>query len=243
MRTLGLKVAVAAGAIACMLARPLPARAKILPSPSPSPAASATSAPAQAAPSGAPPPNDDAATPIPTQPPTPRPVAPDQPTIPQSLADPNVRSILAHPIRELALISWMKGTWHVEGSVNLPDGKTAGTPGTVFVFAPIMNGRWMFGADGHDSEYVYLSYDPFARHWVAIRFSASPSFAIYTSSAGWIGNRIDFTTNFSYVNGRQYRRRLTIIHKDARTFGLYEQEQIPDGSWTSDAAFEFTKAR
>ncbi len=204
------------------------------PAVSPSPAATDT-------PSAQPSVSAGPETPIPTQPPTPRPLAPNQPTIPDSMADPNVRGIIARPIRQLSQIGWMQGTWAVTGVSNREDGTTVPVPPTTYVFSPIMNGRWMFGADGRASDYIYLTFDPFTRRWVALRFGNNPSYGMWQSQKGWVGNRIDFVTNFSYVNGRQYRRRLTIIHKDARTFGIYELEEQADGSFIPDDAYEFKK--
>jgi hypothetical protein len=206
------------------------------PSPTPTPSAAAT---ASAVPSAAA--SEAPATPIPTQPPTPRPLAPNQPTVPQSMHDPNVIAITARPIRELSQIGWMQGVWNVTGIVNTLEGTTIPIKPTTYVFSPIMKGRWMFGADGGAKDYIYLTFDPFARHWVALRFGENPAYGMWESQRGWVGNRIDFVTNFSFVNGRQYRRRLTIIHKDARTFGLYELEETSDGSYIPDDAYEFTK--
>ena len=157
------------------------------------------------------------------------------------MEDANVQGITTRPIRELAQIGWMQGVWSVSGVTNRADSGTQPIKPTTYVFSPIMKGRWMFGADGNAKDYIYLTFDPFARHWVALRFGDNPTYGMWQSDRGWVGNRIDFITNFSYVNGRQYRRRLTIIHKDARTFGIYELEQQPDGSFIPDDAFDFKK--
>jgi hypothetical protein len=227
---------------------PLPV-ATPTPTPTPTEAPTATPAPRRArhaaTPTPSPTPSEEPSsnvpTPIPTQPPTPRPLAPNQPTIPDSMQDPNVRSIMARPIRELSEIGWMQGTWSVTGVTNKQDGTTQPIPPTTYVFSPIMKNRWMFGADGRSADYLYITYDPFARHWVVLRFGNNPSYGMWTSERGWVGNRIDFITNFSFVNGREYRRRLTIIHKDPRTFGIYELEQQPDGSFIPDDAYDFKR--
>ncbi len=208
--------------------------------PSPVPAVSPTaSESATALPS--PVETDSAPTPIPTQPPTPRPLAPNQPTIPQSMHDPNVAGITARPIRELSQIGWMQGVWNVTGIMNTLEGTTIPIKPTSYVFSFVMKDRWMFGADGNAKDYIYLTFDPFAHRWVVLRFGENPAYGMWQSERGWVGNRIDFVTNFSYVNGRQYRRRLTIIHKDARTFGIYELEETADGSFIPDDAYEFKK--
>ena len=157
------------------------------------------------------------------------------------MSDPNVRSIIGRPIRELSQVAWMQGTWRATGSYELSDGSSKRIEPTTWVFAPVLNNRWLFGADGRSQDYLYLTFDPFLRRWTALRFAANPAYGIWISDRGWVDNRIDFVTNFSYANGRQYRRRLTIIRKDARTFGIYETEQLPDGTWTPDDAVELTR--
>jgi hypothetical protein len=182
-----------------------------------------------------------AAATIPTQRPTPRPLAPFQPTVPQSLIDPNVEGILRRPIRQLSEFGWLTGTWRAHNVEEIGDGRQIDLGINTYVFAQTMKGRWIFGADGKASDYFYLTYDPFAEHWTLVRFSSTPAYGIWTSERGWHGNTIEFTSNYSFAIGRQYRRRITIIHKDARTFGIYDEEQLSDGSWTGDDAVELTK--
>jgi hypothetical protein len=181
------------------------------------------------------------AAPIPTQRPTPRPVAPYQPTIPQSLIDPNVEAILHRPIRQLSAFGWLTGTWRAHNVEQIGDGRQVDLGINTYVFAQTMKGRWIFGADGKASDYFYITYDPFAEHWTLVRLGASPEYGIWVSESGWHANTIEFTSNYSFAIGRQYRRRITIIHKDARTFGIYDEEQLSDGSWTGDDAVELTK--
>lgn len=223
---------------------PLPLESAIIeiqegPGASPTPAAEATS---KATATPAPTPTPTAlTTPIPTQKPTPRPVAPFQPTVPQSLEDPNVQAILHRSIRQLSSFGWLNGTWRAHNVEELGNGRQKDLGANTYVFAQTMKGRWIFGADGKASDYFYLTYDPFAQHWTLVRMNSNPSYGIWISDSGWHGNSIDFTSSYSYANGRQYRRRITIIHKDARTFGIYDEEQLSDGSWTGDDAVEFTK--
>jgi hypothetical protein len=222
-------------------------RSKPSPSPSGSPSVSASAAPA--APPTEQPTADphvqvnpsDAPTQIPTLAPTPRPVAPIQPTVPQTVTDPNALGIIARPIRELTLFTWMFGTWHAHNIAELPDGRQKDFGLTTYVFAPTMHGRWIFGADGRAKDEMYISYDPFARRYVLLRIQSNPSYGLWVSTDGWRSNRIVFLTNFSYVNGRQYRRRLTIIHRNSRNFAIYNEEQLPDGSWTADDSVELSK--
>lgn len=188
-------------------------------------------------------PSTEAPTPIPTAKPTPRPIAPEQPTVPDSIDDPTVRGIIARPIRELGQFGWLVGTWHAHDVEEHADGTSRDRGLTTYVFGTTMKGRYIFGADGKASDYLYVTFDPFARHWVLVRFEENPSYGIWISETGWQGNRIEFLSNVSYANGRQYRRRLTIIHKDARTFGIYDEEQLPNGSWTPDDAVELTRQR
>jgi hypothetical protein len=155
--------------------------------------------------------------------------------------DPNVIEITSRPIRELSQIGWMQGVWNATGVSNTLEGTTIPIKPTSYVFSFTMKDRWMFGADGSAKDYIYLTFDPFAHRWVVLRFGSNPAYGMWQSEKGWVGNRIDFVTNFSYVDGRQYRRRLTIIHKDARTFGIYELEESPDGSYIPDDAYEFKK--
>ena len=181
------------------------------------------------------------AAPIPTQRPTPRPLVPYQPTVPQSLVDPNVEGILHRPIRQLSEFGWLTGTWRAHNVEEIGDGRQIDLGINTYVFAQTMKGRWIFGADGKASDYFYITYDPFAAHWILVRFSSTPEYGIWTSERGWHGNTIEFTSNYSFAIGRQYRRRITLIHKDARTFGIYDEEQLSDGSWTGDDAVELSK--
>jgi hypothetical protein len=179
--------------------------------------------------------------PIPTLGPTAPPLVPFQPSVPQSLRDPNVQSVLHHDIRQLSQIAWMAGTWRARNIQEMGDGRPRDVGMNTYVFGFTMHGRWLFGADGKADDFMYLTYDPFAHRWVLMRFQGNPSYGIWLSDGGWKGNRIVFETTFSYANGREYHRRLTIIHKDARTFGIYDEEQVPDGSWIADDAVELTK--
>jgi hypothetical protein len=157
------------------------------------------------------------------------------------MGDPNVRDIIARPIPQLSQFGWMTGTWRAHNVEQLGDGRQRDLGGNTYVFDLTMHGRWIFGGDGKASDYFYLTYDPFARHWVLLRVGPNPVYGIWVSSDGWHLNQIAFTSNYSYANGRQYRRRITFIHKDARTFGIYDEEQLPSGAWTADEAVELTK--
>jgi hypothetical protein len=157
------------------------------------------------------------------------------------MGDPGVRSILERPIRELSSFGWMSGTWRAHNTEQLPDGKTHDLGLNTYVFAPTMKNRWIFGADGKAADEFYITFDPFAGRYVLVRLEKNPSYGIWISALGWRGNQIVFTSTFSYANGRQYHRRITIIHKDARTFGIYDEEELPDGSWTADDAVELTR--
>ncbi len=179
--------------------------------------------------------------PIPTLAPTEPPITPLQPSLLQTLSDPNVQSVVHHSIRQLSQISWMSGTWRAHNSERVGVGRSRDLGLNTYVFGFTMHGRWLFGADGKASDFIYITYDPFAHRWALARLQGNPSYGIWISEGGWKGNRIVFETTFSYANGHPYHRRLTIIHKDARTFGIYDEEQLPDGSWTADDAVELTK--
>jgi len=210
-----------------------PPSPKVTPVVAPPPPARPSAVPAPEAPA--------VPTAIPTARPTPRSIAPEQPTVPDSNDDPRVQGIIRRPIRELAQIGWMAGTWNARSVEERGDGTTRNRGTTTYVFSPTMKGRYFFGADGKARDYIFITFDPFARHWVLVRFEGNPSYGIWISDGGWKGNRIEFLSNFSFANGRQYRRRLTIIHKDPRTFGIYNEEQLPTGGWTPDDAVELTK--
>jgi len=183
------------------------------------------------------------ATPLPAAPPTAQSLPPDQPTVPESANDPAVQDLTLRPVRELSQISWMAGTWKAHSVEHINNGKSRDHGVTTYVFGLTMRGRWLFGADGRARDYFYLTFDPFARHWVMLRFEDKPSYGFWVSGAGWRGNRIEFTSVYSVVNGRQYQRRLTIVHKDARAFGIYDEEQLPGGSWARDDSVELTRQR
>ncbi len=210
-------------------ARPTRAPRRHAPTPSPTAPPTQTPAPETPAPIGT--------LPLPTEPP----LAPAQPSVTQSFEDPRVQSIIGRPIRELSQIRWMTGTWRARNSENLGAGRSRSLGVNTYVFGFTMHGRWLFGADGKASDFMYITYDPFAHRWVLMRFQGNPSYGIWLSESGWKGNRIVFVTTYSYANGRAYHRRLTIIHKDARSFGIYDEEQLPDGSWTADDAVELNK--
>lgn len=227
--------------------------------PPPAPEMTATASDANAAPSATP-----SATPTPTATPTLNPhparyrgeIVPSQPaststapasadttaepTIAQTLDDPTVRATIAHPIPELQQIAWLVGSWRAH-SDELRGGWSRDRGVTTYVFAPTMKGRWLFGADGKNRNYFFLTYDPFSRMWVMMRIDGNPSYGLWTSELGWQENRIEFDSPASIANGRMYHRRTTIIHKDARTFDIEDAEQRPDGSWTPDARVELTK--
>jgi len=149
------------------------------------------------------------------------------PTISQSLRDPHVQRLAHAPLRELAQFSWLAGTWRAASDT--------------YVFAPTMNGRWLFGADGKSSYYYYISFDPFTHQYVLVRLESTPSYSLSFSSQGWTGNRIVFTSALAYANGRPYRRRVTIEEKGARSFTISDDEQRADGTWTNDDTIDLTK--
>ncbi len=135
----------------------------------------------------------------------------------------------------------MMGTWHAHNFENVGDGQQRDLGTNTYVFAQTMKGRWIFGADGKASDYFYITYDPFAEHWALVRMNADPSYGIWISDRGWRGNSIEFTSTYAYALGRPYQRRTTIVRKGAKAFGMYDEEQLPDGSWTSDDSVELTK--
>jgi len=142
----------------------------------------------------------------------------------------------------MSQFGWMTGTWRAtKAQEYLSDGRPVDLGINTYVFASTMRGRWIFGGDGKATDYFYISFDPFARHWVLLRLGSNPSYGIWVSTEGWHLNEIIFTSNYSYVNGRQYRRRTTLIRKDPRTFGIYDEEQLPTGGWTIDDAIELTR--
>jgi hypothetical protein len=222
-----------------------PAHPSKSPSPSPSPSPSA-SASASASASPLPTPTETPA-PAATSSPAPNPrathAAPagQQPTIPQSQTDPRILSIIAHPIAELSRFAWIAGTWRAHNVMELPGGRSRDLGLNTYVFAQTMKGRWIFGADGKAQDELYLTFDPFAKRYVLLRLEGNPSYGLWLSDGGWQGNKIVFLSAAAYANGREYRRRLTIIRKDASTFAIYNEEQLPNGVWTADDAVELTR--
>jgi hypothetical protein len=178
---------------------------------------------------------------LPTFRPTPRPLVVHQPTVPQALDDPDVQSMLRRSIQLLSTFNWMTGTWHARNFENVGDGQQRDLGTNTYVFAQTMKGRWIFGADGKASDYFYITYDPFAEHWALVRMNVDPSYGIWISERGWRGNSIEFTSTYAYALGRPYQRRTTIVRKGPKAFGMYDEEQLPDGSWTSDDSVELTK--
>jgi hypothetical protein len=226
---------------------PAPRRRGGRPTPTPSPTATPTPSPEPTpSPSPTPLPTPPApSTPVPTAPPaqraTPQPVAPNQPTVSQSLEDSGVKNILRRPIAQLSAFAWLTGTWHARNIEILGDGRQRDLGTNTYVFAQTMKGRWIFGADGKATDYFYITFDPFVQRWILVRMNPSPAYGIWTSDRGWQRNTIEFTSTYAYSTGRPYRRRITIDHKDPRSFNIYDEEQLPDGSWTSDDAVQLTK--
>lgn len=227
------------------------------PTPSPTPAARGVRRPLRrprvtpappATPTSAPQPTAEPATPAPTPvaplvtPAPPRPqTQPQEPTIPQALADPRVRESLSRPIGELARFAWMAGTWNARDIVQLPGGRTRDLGLNTYVFAETMKGRWLFGADGKAKDELYITYDALAGQYVLVRIEADPSYGVWVSRSGWTGNQIAFTSSGAYADGRLYRRRVTIVRRDARSFSIYDDEQLPNGVWLPDDEIELTK--
>jgi hypothetical protein len=162
-------------------------------------------------------------------------------SIPQAMRDPNVLRNLAHPIAELSTFGWMTGTWSARNVREIPEAKTHDLTVNTYVFAFTMKNRWIFGADGKAKDEFYITFDPIARQYVLVRLEADPSYGIWVSSQGWRGNGIVFTSEVSYAYGQPYRRRVTIDHVNGRTFTIFDEEQLPDGSWSADDAMELTK--
>lgn len=172
---------------------------------------------------------------------TARPLGALQPTIPQTLADPRIKAVIARPIPELSQFAWLSGTWRARNSVELPNGKRRDLGENIYVFAATMKGRWIFGADGKAADEFYITFDPFAHHFVLARIEGDPSYGIWESTQGWRDGDITFMSSLAYANGRPYRRRITFEHHSARTFEIYDEEQLADGSWIADDAVELTK--
>lgn len=207
-------------------AQPSPA-ARPLPTPTPAPAAAPSDSPAS------PPPATPSA--HPTFPPTPQP-----PTLIAALADPETRPLLGGPIRQLAHIRWMAGTWRARDIRSHVNGKqTAGA--NTYIFAYTMKGRWIFGADGTLTDFIYLTYDPLGERWVLLQLEKYPSYGIWTSAEGWQHGRIVFEGEPASALGRAFRRRFTIIHRDLTHMAIVAEEQRPDGSWITDERIELAK--
>lgn len=169
------------------------------------------------------------------------PLPADQPTIADSIDDPAVQRSLTRPIRELSQIGWMTGTWHARSLERHGDGRSRVLGRATYVFSATMKGRYFFGADSAARDYMYLTFDPLSKRWALMRLANNPSYGMWLSESGWKGNQIEFLSGFAVANGRQYRRRTTIVHKDSRSFGIYDDEQLADGTWTPDGAVELTK--
>ena len=106
-----------------------------------------------------------------------------------------------------------------------------------------MNGRWIFGSDGKSRDFFYLTYDVPANQWACVRIRSNPSYALAVSADGWKDGRITFSGDSSWLDGRHFRLRTTLVRRNARSFTLYDEEQLPDGAWIPDEQIEFTRAR
>lgn len=157
------------------------------------------------------------------------------------MLDPDVRRTLAAGLPQLKRFDWMLGTWSARNVEELPSGTSRDLGLNTYVFAYTMKKHWFFGADGKARDEFYITYDPFVDRFILIRLEGNPTYGIWTSPDGWHGNRIVFSGVFTVAVGRLYQRRLTIIHKDARNFGIYDEEQLPNGTWSADDAVELTK--
>jgi hypothetical protein len=155
--------------------------------------------------------------------------------------DQRVTNIVSAPISELVLFDWLKGTWRSHTLEQLPTGGSRDLGMNTYVFAPVLNGRWIFGASGHSDDEFYITYDVFARRYVALRIQGDPSYGLWVSYDGWRGDKIVFISNDSTVFGRPYVRRMTIEHPSARAFDIIDEEQRPDGSWSTDDVLEMNK--
>jgi len=191
------------------------------------------------------------ATPTPTNTPVPSPSATPLPeirpfvaghrTVPESMNDPRVTNMASGPISELVLFDWLKGTWRSHTLAQLPTGGSRDLGLNTYVFAPVLDGRWIFGASGHSDDEFYITYDVFARRYVALRIQGDPSYGLWVSYDGWRGDKIVFVSNDSTVFGRPYVRRMTIEHPSARAFNIIDEEQRPDGTWSTDDVLEMNK--
>jgi hypothetical protein len=155
--------------------------------------------------------------------------------------DQRVTNMVSAPISELVLFDWLKGTWRSHTLEQLPTGGSRDLGMNTYVFAPVLNGRWIFGASGHSDDEFYITYDPFARRYLALRIQGDPSYGLWISYDGWRGNKIVFVSNDSTAFGRSYVRRMTIEHPSTRAFDIIDEEQRPDGSWSTDDVLEMNK--
>ncbi len=203
------------------------------PAPTPTPEPSAT-----ATPTATPAPSPSAST---SALPEIRPFVAGHRTIPESMNDQRVTKMVSAPVDELVLFDWLKGTWRSHTLAQLPAGGSRDLGMNTYVFAPVLKGRWIFGASGASDDEFYISYDVFARRYVALRIQGDPSYGLWVSYDGWRGNRIVFISNDSTAFGRAYVRRMTIEHPSARAFDIIDEEQRPDGSWSTDDVLEMTK--
>ncbi len=142
------------------------------------------------------------------------------------------------PIAELARMGWIAGTWTAHEAFE--DRAKTGHD-TTYVFAPTMAGRWIFGADGDAADYVYITYDPLAKHWIMTRFGAGPSYGTYVSLAGWTGRQIAFDSISTFADGREYHRRTTFERRDRNHFALWDEERLASGKYMLDDRIDFTK--
>jgi len=145
------------------------------------------------------------------------------------LTDPAIRASFARPIVQLARIAWMTGTWNARVIRHIGPHRETSDAAT-YVFAPLMHGRWLFGADRHAGDYIYITYDQLGNHWTLVRLEANPSYGTFVSSDDWRAGRITFTSVAAFAEGQPYARTTTILKRNARSFVIYDKERLADGT-------------
>ena len=157
------------------------------------------------------------------------------------------RAVLARPVPELEYIAWMAGAWRCHthsfavGSTPSHDfGESTYTAKMVMRNALNRQRTWLQLADSASRDLSFITYDPMTKHWVVTGIEWPVSYG--TSVGTIVGNKI-VVIGDATVFGRQYRLRQTYTKLSNDAFKIFNEEQLPDGTWMPDDEYDFVRLK
>lgn len=151
------------------------------------------------------------------------------------------------PVPQLKEIAYMSGTWrcHVHAfAVGSAPARDFGEKTYVgkFIMHNPLNGEqpWLQIEDEDHRDLSFISYDPLAERWVVTGIEWPVTYGAQTGKME--GNKLVVAGKVT-VFGRDYLIRATYTKHSDDAFTIFNEEQLPNGSWLPDDEYDFVRVK